>query len=57
MGQLNSAELKARADECRRAAEQAASPEDQEGWLRLAVEWEKLADAAADDRGIYGRYK
>jgi hypothetical protein len=57
VNQSNGGELKARAEECRRAAEQAISPEDREGWLRLAAQWEKLATAAEERRGIYDRYE
>jgi hypothetical protein len=36
-------------------AEQAASLDHKEGWMRLAHEWEKLAESAAKRRGIFER--
>lgn len=49
--------FKERAEECRRMAEQAASEEDKEGWLRLAGEWDKLAVSASKRAGIFGRHE
>jgi len=46
-----------KADECRRLAAQAGSEIDKRAWLRLAAEWDKLADDAAQGRGIFERYK
>jgi hypothetical protein len=34
------------ADECRRSAENALRPIDREAWLRLASDWERLAEGA-----------
>ncbi|WP_162268351.1 hypothetical protein [Bradyrhizobium manausense] len=49
--------FKKRAEECGRLAEQSASEEDKEGWLRLAREWEKLAASAAKKDGIFRRHE
>jgi hypothetical protein len=38
------------AEECRRLAERAASQFDKEAWLRLAADWIKLAEDAAQQR-------
>lgn len=46
-----------KADEYRRLAAQAESEIDKRAWLRLAAEWDKLADNAAQGRGIFERYK
>jgi hypothetical protein len=44
-----------RADECRERATKAALAKDKDGWLRLAEDWQKLADSAdqgAAQRGL-----
>lgn len=48
--------FKSRAEQCRRLAAQADNDGDKKGWLRLAAEWDKLADNAAQRRGIFDRY-
>jgi hypothetical protein len=48
--------FKSKAEECRRRAAQAESEGDKEAWLRLAVEWDRLAKQAGEGRGFYDRY-
>jgi hypothetical protein len=48
--------FKSRAEQCRRLAAQADNEGDKSAWLRLAAEWDKLADDAAQRRGIFDRY-
>lgn len=50
-------EFRDRASDCRKAAERATRTEDRDGWLRLAAEWDDLAAAAAERRGIFDRYE
>ena len=38
--------FRAQADDCRQYAERAISPIDKEFWLRLSVEWTKMARTA-----------
>lgn len=40
-----------------RLAAQAASEEGKNAWLRLADEWERLAEHAFQGRGIFDRYE
>lgn len=49
--------FKRRAEECRSMAEQAFSEHDREGWLRLAIEWDKLAENAERRSGIFDRHE
>jgi len=56
VSQTDADRFKAKAEECRRMAEQATTVDDSEGWLRLATEWDKLAETAAQRRGIFNRY-
>lgn len=57
MVQSDADRFKGRAEECRRLAEEAISEEDKEAWLRLAAEWDKLAESALHRRGIFDRYE
>jgi hypothetical protein len=41
------AEYRQKAEECRQRAAQSILPHDKAEWLRLAREWQKLADSAA----------
>lgn len=47
----------AHADECRHLAAEAASDDDRLAWLRLATEWDRLAEDARHRRGIFDRYE
>lgn len=38
------------AEECRHLATAALNPLDKEAWLKLAAEWEKLADGAQREK-------
>jgi hypothetical protein len=38
-------------------AQDADNEDAREGWLRLAAEWEKLAEHARHRRGIFDRYE
>ncbi len=49
--------FKGRAEECRRLAEECVSAQDKEAWLRLAGEWDKLAQSAVQRQGIFERYE
>jgi hypothetical protein len=44
---------RAEADECRRQAEQAAKMSGKESWLRLAADWDNLAEDAEHGRGRF----
>lgn len=57
MSQSDADRFKSKAEECRRLAAQAESDGDKEGWLRLAAEWDKLAERAAGQSGIFDRYE
>ncbi|MGY8633571.1 hypothetical protein RAD15_13925 [Bradyrhizobium sp. 14AA] len=57
MSQSDADRFKSKAEECRRLAAQAESDGDKEGWLRLAAEWDKLAESAAGQSGIFDRYE
>ncbi len=48
--------FKSKAEQCRHAAAQTVSELDRSAWLRLAAEWEKLAETALQKRGIFERY-
>ncbi len=48
--------FKSRAEQCRQLAAQADNDGDREAWLRLAAEWDKLAEDADKTRGIFDRY-
>jgi hypothetical protein len=41
--------------ECRRKAQEAAKPEDEEAWLKLADDWSKLAQAEAPKKRMGGQ--
>ncbi len=56
MAQSEADRFRSRAAECRRSAEDAMSELDKEGWLRLAAEWDKLAEIAMRRRGIFDRH-
>lgn len=49
--------FRSRAEECRVMAERALTEHDKEGWLRLAAEWDKLADSAERRSGIFNRHE
>jgi hypothetical protein len=49
--------FKDRAEECRRAAARAEAEGDKNAWLRLAAEWDKLAEHAANKRGLFDPYE
>ena len=53
----NADRFKSKAEGCRRLAAQAASEEGKNAWLRLADEWERLAEHAFQGRGIFDRYE
>lgn len=57
MVQSDADRFKGRAEECRRLAEKAISEQDKEAWLRLAAEWDRLAESASHRRGIFDRYE
>ncbi|MCK1404907.1 hypothetical protein [Bradyrhizobium sp. 76] len=57
MSQSNADRFKSKAEECRRLAAEAEGDGDKEGWLRLAAEWDKLAESAAAAGGIFNRYE
>jgi hypothetical protein len=42
----DAADYRARATEARRIAENSTNPVDKETWLKVAAEWEKLAESA-----------
>ncbi|GAB9161528.1 hypothetical protein XI08_14635 [Bradyrhizobium sp. CCBAU 11361] len=46
-----------KAEECRHLAARAGSEVDKNAWLRLAEEWERLAEHASEGRGIFDRYE
>lgn len=48
--------FKNRAEQCRRLAAETDNEGDRKAWLRLAAEWDKRADDAAQRRGIFERY-
>jgi hypothetical protein len=48
--------FKSRAEQCRRLAAHADNDDGKNAWLRLAAEWDKLAEDAAQRRGIFDRY-
>ena len=48
---------RAKAEECRTLAARIESEIDQNSWLRLAAEWDKLAENAAQRRGIFKRFE
>ena len=41
----------------RQMAHDAETEDAREAWLRLAVEWDKLAEHARHRRGIFDRYE
>ena len=55
--QVDADRFKSNADECRQMAQDADNEDAREGWLRLAAEWEKLAEHARHRRGIFDRYE
>lgn len=57
MAASDSERFRRRAEECRSTAERALSDDDKEGWLRLAAEWEKLAESADRRIGIFERHE
>ncbi|MDA9415124.1 MULTISPECIES: hypothetical protein [unclassified Bradyrhizobium] len=52
MMEMEAHRFREEAEQCRVLAAQAVSPIDREAWLRLAEDWEKLADKAAKGRGF-----
>jgi hypothetical protein len=50
MSETDADRFRQEAEECRRFAERSASPLDKEAWLRLAGDWIKLAENAAQRR-------
>lgn len=56
MSQSQADRFKTNAQQCRRAAADAHDEPDRRAWLRLAEEWEKLAENADLGQGIFKRY-
>jgi len=52
----NADRFKRKAESCRRLAAQGSSEAGRNAWLRLAEEWERLAELASQGRGIFDRY-
>jgi hypothetical protein len=50
MSDADAQRFRQEAEECRQLAEKAISPRDREEWLRLAAEWDTLAQAAEQER-------
>ncbi|MCK1283906.1 hypothetical protein IVB41_08140 [Bradyrhizobium sp. 44] len=57
MSQPDAHRFKSNAGECRQMAHDAETEDAREAWLRLAVEWDKLAEHARHRRGIFDRYE
>ncbi|BBO03348.1 hypothetical protein BwSH20_76290 [Bradyrhizobium ottawaense] len=52
MTEMEAHRFREEAGQCRVLAAQAVSSIDREAWLRLAEDWEKLADKAAKRHGF-----
>jgi hypothetical protein len=50
MPETDSDRFRQEAEECRKLAERSVSHLDKEAWLRLAADWIKLAEEAAERR-------
>lgn len=48
MAESDAERFREEANECRTLAAAAINPIDKESWLRLAAEWQKLAEEAAE---------
>ena len=57
MSHPNADRFKSNAGECRQMAHDAETEAAREAWLRLAAEWDKLAEQARNRRGIFNRYE
>jgi hypothetical protein len=57
VSEVDAKRFKANANDCRQLAAEAAREDDQQAWLRLAEEWDKLAEQARDRRGIFDVYE
>jgi hypothetical protein len=53
MSQDDAKRFREQADECRKEAERSISQDAAEAWLRLAVDWMKLAEDAEQRRGRF----
>ncbi|MCK1503119.1 MULTISPECIES: hypothetical protein [unclassified Bradyrhizobium] len=55
MSQEDAKRFRTQADECRQEAAKALTQEAAEAWLRLAVDWMKLAEAAERRQSRFDR--
>jgi len=52
----NADRFKRKAESCRQLAARVSTEADSNAWLRLAEEWDRLAELASQGRGIFDRY-